>query len=386
MLKLLKMLKILRLNKLIEKRILFVMPYFIKDNFGGGAEVQAYLTAKNLSKTFQVYYLTSNPLKKESFEIVDNINVFRVLKNTSIFAIFDFPKIIYYLFKLKPHFVYLRMNYPFLLPVGIFSKFIGAKTFWFATEDITIDYFYNVKVFFKYAKGYKKVYKLPFLFLNYLLYDICFVLGLYLMDLRVVQNRYQKELIKRKFKLNGQIIYSIIEIEEENVKKSKEPLIIWVSHLSERKQPQLFIEIAKNLPNYKFIMIGSDSHNYPKEKILKIKPNNLEYIGRLSLEETNKYFKEAWILVNTSKKEREGFPNTFLQAFKYKTIVVSLEVDPDDILKKYKIGFLTENVENAIKVIKEIIENENLRNETINRAYNYLIKNHKIDNVLKLFF
>jgi hypothetical protein len=25
------------------------MPYFIKDNFGGGAEVQAYLTAKNLT-------------------------------------------------------------------------------------------------------------------------------------------------------------------------------------------------------------------------------------------------------------------------------------------------------------------------------------------------
>ncbi len=128
------------------------MPYFIKDNFGGGAEVQAYLTAKNLSKTFQVYYLTSNPLKKESFEVIDDISVFRVLRNTSIFAIFDFPKIIYYLFKLKPHYVYLRMNYPFLLPVGIFSRFIGAKTFWFATEDITIDYFYNVKVFFKYAR------------------------------------------------------------------------------------------------------------------------------------------------------------------------------------------------------------------------------------------
>ncbi len=151
-----------------------------------------------------------------------------------------------------------------------------------------------------------------------------------------------------------------------------------------KKKPELFVEIAKKLPNYKFIMIGSDSPNYPKEKILNIKPNNLEYIGKLSLEETNEYFKKAWILISISK--REGFPNTFLQAFKYKTVVVSLEVDPDDILKNYKIGFLVNDVENAVKVIKQIIENENLRIEIVNRAYNYLIENHKVDNVLRLFF
>jgi hypothetical protein len=54
------------------------MPYFIKDNFGGGAEVQAYLTAKNLTNLFDVYYLTSNPLKKEKFEVFENIKIFRV--------------------------------------------------------------------------------------------------------------------------------------------------------------------------------------------------------------------------------------------------------------------------------------------------------------------
>lgn len=359
------------------------MPYFIKDNFGGGAEVQAYLTAKNLTNLFKVYYLTSNPLKKEKFEIFENIRIFRILRNTSIFAILDFPKVIYYILKIKPDIIYLRMNYPFLLPVGLISKILRIKTFWFSTEDITIDWFYNTKNFFKALKNYKKIYKIPILFINYLLYDICFSLGIYLMDKRIVQNKFQKEKLKKLFHLNSEIIYSIIEIKDELIEKDKEPLILWVSHLSEKKQPLLFLEIAKKMPNYKFIMIGSDSPNFPKEIILNNKPNNLEYLGKLSIEETENYFKKAWIFINTSKKE--GFPNTFLQAFKYKVVVVSLNVDPDDILKNYKIGFLTENLESAIGIIEKLIKDENLRNEITQRAYQYLLKNHSVENVLSLF-
>jgi len=361
------------------------MPYFIKDNYGGGAEVQAYLTAKNISKFFEVYYLTSNPLKKQKFEIIENIKVIRELRNTSIYAIFDFPKVIYYILKLKPDYIYLRMNYPFLLPVGIISKITKSKTLWFSTEDITIDYFYNLKNFFKYLKNYKKFHKIPFLFLNYLIYDICFSIGLYLMNERIVQNKIQKEKLKKKFFLDSKVIYSIIEFENENFEKSKEPLILWVSHFGQRKRPELFIEIAKKLPEYKFIMIGSDSPNYPKEKILNDKPKNLEYLGKLPLEEVNNYFKKSWIFINTSQKEREGFPNTFLQAFKYKVVIVSIEVDPDNILEKYKIGFLARNIENAVKIIKELVENESLRNEITERAYNYVLKNHSINNIMDLF-
>jgi glycosyltransferase involved in cell wall biosynthesis len=361
------------------------MPYFIKDNFGGGAEVQAYLTAKNLTNLFDVYYLTSNPLKKEKFEVFENIKIFRVLRNTSIFAILDFPKVIYYILKIKPDIVYLRMNYPFLLPVGLISKILRIKTFWFSTEDITIDWFYHTKNFFKALKNYKKIYKIPILFINYLLYDICFSLGIYLMDKRIVQNKFQKEKLKKSFHLNSEIVYSIIEIENEEFEKNNEPLILWVSHLSQRKRPLLFLEIAKKMPDYKFIMIGSDSPNFPKEIILNNKPNNLEYLGKLTLEETNNYFKKAWIFVNTSYSYREGFPNTFLQAFKYRAVVVSLNVDPDDILKNYKIGFLTENLQRTISVIENLIKDENLRIEVSNRAYDYLIKHHSIENVLRLF-
>jgi len=361
------------------------MPYFIRDNFGGGAEVQAYLTAKNLTNLFEVYYLTSNPLKKEKFEIFENIRIFRVLRNTSIFAILDFLKVIYYILKIKPDIIYLRMNYPFLLPVGLISKILRIKTFWFSTEDITIDWFYNMKNFLRALRNYRKIHKIPILFINNLLYDICFSLGIYLMDKRIVQNKFQKEKLKKLFRLNSEIVYSIIEIENEEFEKSKEPLILWVSHLSERKQPLLFLEIAKKMSNYKFIMIGSESPNFPKEIILNNKPNNLEYLGKLSLEETNNYFKKAWVSVNTSKKEREGFPNTFLQAFKYKVVVVSLNVDPDDILKNYKIGFLAGSLENAINIIEKLIKDKNLRNEITQRAYDYLLKNHSVENVLKLF-
>lgn len=361
------------------------MPYFIRDNYGGGAEVQAYLIAKSISKLYDVYYITSNPLKKSKYEVFENIKVLRILKNTSIYALLDFPKIIYYLFKLKPDIVYLRMNYPFLLPVGVVSKIIKSKTLWFSTEDITIDKLYHTKNFFKYLRNYKKYYKVPFLFLNYLLYDICFLLGIYLMDKRIVQNSIQRQKLKKVFNLDSKIVYSIIELAEESFEKSKEPTILWVSHFGQRKRPKLFLEIAKKLPNYKFIMIGKDSPNFPKEEILKDKPDNLIYLGGLSLDETNEYFKKSWIFINTSYKGREGFPNTFLQAFKYRSVVVSLEVDPDDILKNNKIGFVVGSIENAIETIEKLIKDEKLRRDITNRAYEYLIKHHSINNILELF-
>ncbi|MCS7245939.1 MAG: glycosyltransferase family 4 protein [candidate division WOR-3 bacterium] len=359
------------------------MPYFIKDNYGGGAEVQAYLTAKSISKLYEVYYITSNPLKKNNYEIFESMVIMRVLKNTSIYAIFDFPKIVYYLFKLKPDIVYLRVNYPFLLPVGIVSKIIKSKTIWFSTEDITIDRFYHTKNFFKYLRNYKKFYKVPILFLNYLLYDICFSLGIYLMDKRIVQNGIQKAKLKKIFNLDSEIVYSIIEVSEESFEKSKEPIVLWVSHFGQRKRPELFLKIARRLPNYKFIIIGKDSPNFPKEEVLKDKPDNLIYLGGLSLEETNEYFKKSWIFVNTS--DREGFPNTFLQAFKYKSVVVSLEVDPDNILTNNKIGFVVGNIDNAIEIIEKLVKDEELRNDITNRAYEYLLKHHSINNILEFF-
>ena len=122
------------------------MPYFIKDNLGGGAEVQAYLKAKYASKWgYDVYYLTSNPGGKPIEENVENIKVVRKLKMP--FPVRNTWRIFKEILRIKPDIVYTRMNWPALLPIGIASKIVGAKTLWFATEAVGLGKFSNLKRF-----------------------------------------------------------------------------------------------------------------------------------------------------------------------------------------------------------------------------------------------
>lgn len=64
--------------------------------------------------------------------------------------------------------------------------------------------------------------------------------------------------------------------------------------------------------------------------------DNLEFHQRVPFNEIDGYFQRAKLLVNTS--DSEGFPNTFIQACKWATAIVSLNVNPDGFLNKYSCG------------------------------------------------
>ncbi len=53
------------------------------------------------------------------------------------------------------------------------------------------------------------------------------------------------------------------------------------------------------------------------------------FCGAISQQEVNAELANAHVLVNTSLYE--GFPNTFIQAWMRRTVVVSLNVNPDGI-------------------------------------------------------
>ena len=68
----------------------------------------------------------------------------------------------------------------------------------------------------------------------------------------------------------------------------------------------------------------------------------------LSLDNTkvNQLFEKSHILVHTGFVE--GFPNTFIQAWMRKMVVLSLQIDPDNVLTSKKIGFLGKNFDNFV--------------------------------------
>jgi len=118
------------------------------------------------------------------------------------------------------------------------------------------------------------------------------------------------------------------------------------------------------------------------EKTSKL--SNLKYLGEISYEETNELLSKSSLFVNTSTTE--GFSNTYIQAWMRENPVVTLNCDPDDLIKINKIGFHSGSFKRLVKDVRYLIENEDVRREMGKRAREYAFKNHDIKKVGKRYF
>jgi len=117
--------------------------------------------------------------------------------------------------------------------------------------------------------------------------------------------------------------------------------ILWVGRSAKVKRPELFLKLTRQLPQQNFVMIcpratGDSLSDYDKLVAQAGQIDNLRFIERVPFDEIDDYFQRAFMLVNTS--DSEGFPNTFVQACKCGTAVLSLNVNPDNYLDKYNCG------------------------------------------------
>jgi glycosyltransferase involved in cell wall biosynthesis len=202
-------------------------------------------------------------------------------------------------------------------------------------------------------------------------------------DSCICQNDYQKTILKKKFGLNCLIIKNAFDIplQEKTIKDGRN--ILWVGTIRRIKRPEIFLEIAKKLPYYKFLMIGGKGEdNEFYEKIVKEIKNikNVDFVGFIPHNEILKYYKKSIILVNTS--ETEGFPNIFLEAWMNYMPVISLDIDPDDIIIKYNLGFHSGFIDQMIKDINLLMNDEHLLVQLGENARNYVKINHDIKDII----
>jgi len=141
--------------------------------------------------------------------------------------------------------------------------------------------------------------------------------GLAAVDAIVVQNEFQRETCRATYGREARVIPSCYEAPQRNNSSEPRDRVLWVGMLHENKRPELFLELAARLPHRRFAMIGGPRPGaasfYERVRAQAERVPNLEMTGFLPLDEVERWFERARVLVNTSAYE--GMPNTFLQAW-----------------------------------------------------------------------
>lgn len=207
-----------------------------------------------------------------------------------------------------------------------------------------------------------------------------YLLGIKYASVVIASAEYLKEEFLKNFPDKDVRIIPSGHMIPKEINKKRKPIIVWAGRLVDYKHPELIIELAKKLPNYEFVVLGRVQH-HSMHWVVNCGLPNIEFRGFVDLDEVNKTISEARVFIDTS--EAAGFPNTFIQSWLRGTPTISLSVDPDCVICKYKLGFHSKNINQMVEDIKELMENNHLWNKMSKNAYNYSIKNHDIKEVGK---
>lgn len=142
--------------------------------------------------------------------------------------------------------------------------------------------------------------------------------GLAWADRLVVQNPSQQQNAREHYGRDSVLIPSCYELPSD-ARPRPGTTVLWVGVMRPGKRPELFLELARRLPEFSFVMVGGsggdpgDSAYFDYLRRTAQSLPNVRFTGFLPLDRVEPHFDRAAVLVNTST--HEGMPNTFLQAW-----------------------------------------------------------------------
>lgn len=309
-----------------------------ENNSVGGIQVQMYMWATILVQNdWEVYTFTPNNKKRN--KSIKNINFLYFPTFKFINPISSLLYSYYYIARYRPRIILINGATRDLLLLNLIARIYKSKTIQMFASDSDLEPGKELI-----ARKFDR---------------LLFRIGLQITDSCIVQNKRQTDLLLTNYnKLNPLEIPLIWlgenEIEQETKEKEH---ILWVSNFKQLKRPEWFLRLAKDNPNFKFVMVGNSTDVGLFEKCKQIAADipNLDFLGGLSFNKTNELFKSAHLFVCTS--EIEGFPNTFVQAW-MNVCPILTSFDPNDLIKNLNLGVYCKNYEEFNNALYRLSDNE----------------------------
>ena len=210
-----------------------------------------------------------------------------------------------------------------------------------------------------------------------------FPLGVRLAHAVVCRTEDQQRSLQERYGHRGVLIRTAHPLpQRRDIPKS---YVLWVGRGHPLKQSEIFIGLAARLPEQQFVMVVSREERHSdlfKQLRNQVRTlHNIEFRENVPWCEMSQLFEGACLLVNTSLYE--GFPNTFVEAALSATPVVSLSVDPDEILTKQLIGVCAEGSTERLYELTSALLHDPPRIIRLGRsAQSYALQHHGLENAL----
>jgi len=207
---------------------------------------------------------------------------------------------------------------------------------------------------------------------------------------KIISQTYEQQEYLAAQKIESETIYNGHEVPSIiNKPNGSRCLIVWIGSLKkEIKRPHIFLYLASQFRHLDvaFKYCGSFTENNQYNKYLKLmteRLENVEYLGKLSIQEVQRLLKDSYIMINTSKVE--SFPNTFIEAWMHGIPVISLSVDPDNIISSNDMGFLGLNINKVVDNIKKLLNDEKLYMNHSKKSRTFAINNFTLELIIKKY-
>jgi len=299
----------------------FFNPSAYEQTGGGGAKRQIYLLSQELTQWFDVHVVVGDYGQPKT-ECRDGVTLHRAYTpgdGAPHRQLFSLGKAMYR----AAADVYIYRGHPRKAAItGLLARLLRRKWVYHVSNDSDLGYNYDncstlVRWLFRHELN--QAYRI------------------------VAQTTRQQNLLRNRFDVNSTVIPNGYVASEELPLEERE-FVLWVGRLEpQQNRPDLFLDCAEALPEVSFKIIGvrEDDECYHETKRRADSLPNVEFISAVEPNEIHKYYRRAIAVVNTSA--HEGFPNTFLEAWRQQTPVVSLDVDPgryleDDLYSGYAAG------------------------------------------------
>ena len=164
--------------------------------------------------------------------------------------------------------------------------------------------------------------------------------GLQRADAVLAQTPHQQALLLRNYTRSSRVVASLTDC-ERSARPFRERDIgaLWVGNIRALKRPELLMQLARELPDVRFHMIGGPMPGaqdlFESLRSSAVQIPNLTFHGPVPYHQIGEFYARARVFVATSAIE--GFPNTYLQAWAHGTPVVAF-LDPQQLLARNGLG------------------------------------------------